>query len=144
MTMAAQPSFEYLLSASTTSLESLQLSRLDQIAALKSQIHDAVEAWATAELDVRLTRLILETRLVVSEPQHRVLAQLHCLSRTMCCPIPHAADVLLIHPRPPVVSALPPRLSTFSPSHSAPVRYAAARQQADVDVPASAKLPIAA
>jgi hypothetical protein len=74
MTKAAQPSFEYLLSASTTSLESLQLSRMDQIAALKSQIRDSIEAWATAELDVRLTRLILETRVPASEAQHRALA----------------------------------------------------------------------
>ena len=94
MTMAAQPSFEYLLSASSTSLESLQLSRLDQIAALKSQIHDAVEAWATAELDVRLTRLILETRLAVSEPQHRILAQLHSLGPTRCSPTQPNAHTL--------------------------------------------------
>ena len=132
MTMAAQPSFEYLLSASTTSLESLQLSRLDQIAALRSQIHEAVEAWTTAELDLRLIRLILETRLAVSEPQHRALVQLRSLSPTMCCPTLHTAEVLSIHPRPAVVSALPSRLLTFNPSHSAPVRYAsaAARQQA--------------
>jgi hypothetical protein len=144
MTMAAQPSFEYLLSASTTSLESLQLSRLDQIAALKSQIDDAVAAWATAELDVRLTRLILETRLIVFEPQHRVSAQLHSLGPTVRCPIPHVADVLSIYPRPPVGSTLSPRLPSFSPSQSAFVRHPAVAALRRADAPAPSELPIAA
>jgi hypothetical protein len=101
MTLAAQPSVEYLLSASTTSLESLQLSRLAQIAALKSQIHEALEAWATAEMDVRLTRFILETRVVLADPP-----------LTSAAPLDRAALFALLHS-----AHLPTLLQSRAPSH---------------------------
>ena len=129
MTQAAQPSFEYLLSASTTSLESLQLSRLDQIADLKSQINDAIEAWATAELDVRVARLILETRATLSEPvrcipsaetEHPALTHFYSLPPTTSAwpPSQLSSQTIPVPPLPPALASTPPH--SVGPHHISP------------------------
>jgi hypothetical protein len=56
MTKSPVPPIEYFASASQTSLEAFELARLDQIAALRAEIHQALEAWGLAEVDARLSR----------------------------------------------------------------------------------------
>lgn len=53
---------EYLLRCSKPSLESFELSRLNQIANLRKQLRELVEAWIDAEVEARLARWILERR----------------------------------------------------------------------------------
>ncbi len=51
---------EYLLRCSKPSLESFELSRLNQIANLRKELRSLVEAWIDAEVEARLARWILE------------------------------------------------------------------------------------
>jgi hypothetical protein len=62
MTKAAQPPFEYLATASQTSLEGFEIARLNQIATFRKEIERAIADWVAAEADVRLARWILERR----------------------------------------------------------------------------------
>jgi len=53
---------EYLLRCSKPSLESFELSRLNQIANLRKEFRSLVEAWIEAEVEARLARWVLEHR----------------------------------------------------------------------------------
>jgi hypothetical protein len=51
---------DYLLRCSKPSLESFELSRLNQIANLRKELRGLVEAWIDAEVEARLARWVLE------------------------------------------------------------------------------------
>ena len=68
MNKAPQPPLEYFASASPTTLEGLELARLNQIACLRAEIQEALEELVAAEVDARLAR-----RLSTHHALHNVL-----------------------------------------------------------------------
>lgn len=63
-----QPSFEFLVTSSETSLESFELARLNAIANLRKELRQIVDEWIEAEVQARIARWILERRRPESEP----------------------------------------------------------------------------
>ncbi len=59
---SAKPPVEYLAGASKISLESFELTRLNQIANLRKELREVMEEWIEAEVEVRLARWVLENR----------------------------------------------------------------------------------
>jgi hypothetical protein len=57
-----RPALEYLLACSDVSLESFQISRMNQAANLRKQVRALVDAWVEAEVDAGLSRWMLECR----------------------------------------------------------------------------------
>ena len=55
-------SVEYLAGASTISLESYELARLNQIANLRKELREVMEEWIEAEVEARFARWVLENR----------------------------------------------------------------------------------
>jgi len=56
------PPMEYMAQASTMSLESMELARLNQAANLRKQFHDILRELIDMEVDARLARALLEWR----------------------------------------------------------------------------------
>ena len=63
----AKPPVEYLAGASKISLESFEITRLNQAANLRKELREVVEEWIEAEVEARLARWVLENR--CTEPQ---------------------------------------------------------------------------
>ena len=60
MTCNMQPPWEFLLSASRTSLQSYELSRLNHASNLKKQCVQLLEAWLEENTNAMLARLLLD------------------------------------------------------------------------------------
>ncbi len=58
----SKPPLKYLADCSEASLESFELSRLNQIANLRKELREVLDEWVEAEVQVRLARRILEDR----------------------------------------------------------------------------------
>jgi hypothetical protein len=57
-----RPALEYLVACSDMSLESFRISRMNQAANLRKQVHALVDEWIEAEVDAGLSRWMLEGR----------------------------------------------------------------------------------
>jgi hypothetical protein len=102
MTKSPQSPMEYLATASETSLEAFELSRLNRIACLRSEIQQVLEELVPAEVDARMAY-----RLSTSHALHNVL---------LLCPMPHSPTL----PPPPARRLLsPPRLTAAPTAPSA-------------------------
>jgi hypothetical protein len=73
---ATRPSLEYLVTSSRQSLESYELSRLNQASNLRKELRDVVEEWVETEVDARFARWILECRRTEATPSDAVLPAL--------------------------------------------------------------------
>jgi hypothetical protein len=73
---ATRPSLEYLVTSSQQSLESFELSRLNQASNLRKELRDVVEEWVQTEVDARFARWILECRRTETTPSDAVLPAL--------------------------------------------------------------------
>lgn len=59
---APQPPLEYLVNASQSSLEAFELAQLNRSANLRKELRDILDEWLQTEVDVRVSRWILECR----------------------------------------------------------------------------------
>ena len=57
-----RPPLEFLISSSNNSLESFELSRLNQAANLRKELRQLVDEWVESEVEGRIARWILESR----------------------------------------------------------------------------------
>jgi len=64
----ARPAHEYLVACSNMSLESFQISRMNQAANLRKQVRALVDQWIEAEVDAGLSRWMLECRRTGAAP----------------------------------------------------------------------------
>jgi hypothetical protein len=116
MNKAPQPPLEYLASASHTSLEGLELARLNHIACLRAEIQQALEELVAAEVDARLAH-----RLSTHHSLHNVL--LLCPSD----PTPASAPASVPPPPPRTflhlgpTSRNPPPPPTLNPALALPI-----------------------
>jgi hypothetical protein len=71
MHKAPQVPIEYFATASQSTLESLELARLNHIAYLRAEIHPALEEWLAAEVDAHLAhRLAPPAHTLFALPPH--------------------------------------------------------------------------
>ena len=75
----ARPGLEYLVACSDMSLESFQMSRMNQAANLQRQIRTLVDQWIGIEVDAGLAGWMLECRRLGTTPP-----------KLSCFPLPRA------------------------------------------------------
>ena len=69
-----EPPWEFLLSASRTSLQSFELSRLSHAANLRKEIAALLDEWIEENSSAMLARWLMEQEERLSRPQNRVPA----------------------------------------------------------------------
>lgn len=66
-----QPLFDFLTTSSEITLQSFEMSRLDEIAELRQQLRKLIEDWIDADVQARLARWLLEGRRVPANSKVR-------------------------------------------------------------------------
>lgn len=73
---SVQPPIEYLLTSSKTSLESFELSRLNQVANLRKEFRGLLDEWIEAEIEARLAHWFLDCRRAQDADPHSLASEL--------------------------------------------------------------------
>lgn len=104
-TRRVTPPWDYLHQASSPSLESFELSRLNHAANLRKEIAALLEQWIEEAAEARLARWLREDHKLPQEPNQRldILPE----ARIHVAPVP--AEPMAVSPRQPDRRLRPPR-----------------------------------
>jgi hypothetical protein len=97
------PPTDYLSSASRTSLESFELSRLNHAANLRREIAALIDQWIEETAEAMLARWMLEHHTMLHQSQPSTAKLLHTLVEPAPGPLPGFPEVSLeVGPAPPL------------------------------------------
>src|SRR5712692_3804749 len=96
------PPIDYLSSASRTSLESFELSRLNHAATLRREIAALIDQWIEETAEAMLARWMLEHHTMLHQPRPPTAELLRTLEEPAPGPLPSFPEVSLeVAPAPP-------------------------------------------